>query len=301
MSKIKTLLIEDEKISLITLQSLLHKHFEEIEVVGTAGTVRESKEKIKSLHPDLIFLDISLPDGEGFEVLNGLERKSFEVIFTTAHEQYALKAFDFFAIHYLVKPVTFERLNTAIDRYQELRKSDEFNERLLQSDAVDLSELIAHGENNRLEFKSSFRWDYRENKVNKKLEEVILKSIAAFSNAKGGVLFIGVDDSGNTIGLEKDFSTFKQANKDHFELHLRNLVNTEYGVPFTTNNLNVSFPLIRSKEVCMIEIRQGLEPVYTTVTDKSGSPVERFYVRSGNTSQELIKPSRIMTYIKARF
>jgi S-adenosylmethionine synthetase len=51
----------------------------------------------------------------------------------------------------------------------------------------------------------------------------------------------------------------------------------------------------------MIEIRQGQEPVYTTITDKSGSQVERFYVRSGNTSQELIKPSRIMTYIKARF
>lgn len=301
MSKIKTLLVEDEKISLITLQTLLNKHFEEIEVVGTASSVNESKDKIKALHPDLIFLDISLPDGEGFEVLNGLERKSFEVIFTTAHEQYALKAFDFFAIHYLVKPVTIERLNTAIERYHEVRKSDEFNERLLQSDSVDLSELIAQGENNRLEFKSSFRWDYRENKVNKKLEEVIMKSIAAFSNAKGGVLFIGVDDSGCTLGLEKDYSTFKQANKDHFELHLRNLVNEEYGVPFTTNNLNISFPVIKTKEVCMIEIRQGQEPVYTTITDKNGSQVERFYVRSGNTSQELIKPSRIMTYIKARF
>jgi hypothetical protein len=63
---------------------------------------------------------------------------------------------------------------------------------------------------------------------------------------KGAEFFIGVGDAGNTLSLKKDYSTFKQANKDHFELHLRNHVNTEYDVHFTTNNLNVSFPQIKS-------------------------------------------------------
>nr|NQU92783.1 response regulator [Bacteroidota bacterium] len=301
MSKIRTLLVEDERISLITLKSLLTKHFEEIEVIGTAGSVAESIEKITELKPDLVFLDISLPDGEGFDVLSSIENKSFETIFTTAHQQYALKAFDFFAIHYLIKPVTFERLKDAIERYQDVRKDDAEKEKVLNSSSLDLSELIKQGENNRLEFKSSLRWDYRQNMANKKLEEVIMKSIAAFNNGKGGVLFIGINDDGKTLGLEKDYDTLKQPNKDQFELHLRNLINTNYGVPYATNNLNISFPKIRDTEICMIEVKKGSEPLYTTVTDKSGAKVEKFFVRSGNASQELVKPSRIMNYMKVRF
>ncbi len=301
MNKIKTLLVEDEKISLMTLKTLLSTHFSEIDVVGTAGSVAESIEKINQLNPNLVFLDISLPDGEGFDVLKGCPVKSFETIFTTAHEQYALKAFDFFAIHYLVKPVTYDRLQHALNRYHEVRKKDEIDEQILKSEANDITQLIGQGENSRLEFKSSLRWDYYECRANKKLEEVILKSIAAFSNAKGGVLIIGVKDDGQILGLEKDYSTLKQPNKDQFELHLRNLIITCYGVPFATNNITMSFPVIGSHEICMIEIKKGDEPLYTTVTDKTGAQVEKFYVRTGNLSQEVVKPSRIMDYIKCRF
>jgi|GEM_PF-1226579 len=301
MNKIKTLLVEDEKISLITLKTLLNTHFSEIEVVGTAGSVAESIEKIGQLNPKLVFLDISLPDGEGFDVLKGCPEKTFETIFTTAHEKYALKAFDFFAIHYLIKPVTFERLHDALARYHEVRKKDEIDEQILKSDAQNVTQLIYQGENSRLEFKSSLRWDYYESRANKKLEEVILKSLAAFSNAKGGVLIIGVKDDGQILGLEKDYSTLKQPNKDQFELHLRNLIISCYGVPFATNNITISFPVINNHEICMVEIKKGDEPLYTTVTDKTGAMVEKFYVRTGNLSQEVVKPSRIMDYIKCRF
>jgi len=301
MQKIRTLLVEDEKISLITLKALLSKHFEEIEVIDSAGTVSKSIQKIRALKPDLVFLDISLPDGEGFEVLKDFKEKTFETIFTTAHEQYALKAFDFFAIHYLIKPVTFDRLNDAIKRYHNVRKDEAENEKLITDKKQDLSSLIQQGENHRLEFKSSLRWDYRENRANKKLEEVIMKSIAAFSNAKGGVLFIGVDDDGHTLGLEKDYATMKKPDKDHFELHLRNLIHDNYGVAYASKYLNISFPNINEKEVCMIEVQKGDDPIYTTVTDKNGAKVEKFFVRSGNTSQELVKPSRIMNYMKVRF
>ena len=301
MQTIRTLLVEDEKIALITLKSLLEKHFSEIEVVGSAGSVSESIQKIRDVKPDLVFLDISLPDGEGFDVLKDFTTKTFETIFTTAHERYALKAFDFFAIHYLVKPVTLERLKDAIERYHAVRKNEEEEQKVISESKQDLSALISQGENHRLEFKSSLRWDYRENRANKKLEEVIMKSIAAFSNAKGGVLFIGVDDEGNSLGLEKDYATMKKPDKDHFELHLRNLIHDNYGVAYAAKFLNVSFPSINGKEVCMIEIQKGDEPLYTTVTNKGGAKVEKFFVRSGNTSQELVKPSRIMNYMKVRF
>lgn len=72
------------------------------------------------------------------------------------------------------------------------------------------SELIKQGENNYLEFKSSFRYDYVQNKVNKDLEYVIAKSVAAFSNGRGGTLLIGLDDDGNVLGLENDILTLKR-------------------------------------------------------------------------------------------
>ena len=107
---------------------------------------------------------------------------------------------------------------------------------------MDLLEMIQSGENSKVEFKTTMRYDMRENKVNRKLEEVILKTIAAFSNGQGGTLVMGVDDEQNIIGLENDFRTLKNGTKDEFELHLRNLVNHAYGVEFATNNLQIMFP-----------------------------------------------------------
>ncbi len=89
--------------------------------------------------------------------------------------------------------------------------------------------LIEKGESKRLEFKSSLRWDYRENILNKKLEDVILKTVAAFGNGTGGTLLIGVDDNGAILGLSKDYETLKNPDKDGFELHLRNIISAMYG------------------------------------------------------------------------
>ena len=76
------------------------------------------------------------------------------------------------------------------------------------------------------------RWNLREARQDKKMEEIILKSIAAFNNSEGGKLLIGVADNGEILGLQEDYNTLKEANKDHFELHLRNIVNNAYGKDF---------------------------------------------------------------------
>ena len=91
----------------------------------------------------------------------------------------------------------------------------------------ELLKLIKKGETEFVEFKSSLRWDYREEKVNKALEDVILKSISAFSNAKGGTLFIGVNDNMEVIGMEPDFKTLKKQDADYFELHIRKLIENQ--------------------------------------------------------------------------
>ena len=168
------------------------------------------------------------------------------------------------------------------------------------SAAIDLAELIQSGEHSFLEFKSSMRWNVREAKVDKKMEEIILKTIAAFNNSEGGKLLIGVDDNGEILGLEDDFNTLKEGNKDHFELHLRNLVNQAFSKEFSAAQLTVSFSTVDEKEICGIDIKPGKRPIYVEVTDKVGAKSKKFYIRSGNSSQEL-DIEEAAAFIKNRF
>ncbi len=165
---------------------------------------------------------------------------------------------------------------------------------------MELIEMINQGESPYVEFKTTMRYDLRELKVNKKLEEVILKTIAAFSNAQGGRLIMGVTDDMEVIGLENDYNCLKDGTNDGFELHLRNLVNNAYGVEFASNNLSISFPKVDDVEICVVEIKQGLKPLYTKVTDKNGQKLDKFYVRSGNSSPEM-PLTEITSYINSRF
>ena len=97
---------------------------------------------------------------------------------------------------------------------------------------VEIDDLIAEGEHNGLEFKSTLRWDLNLSEVSKDRERDILKAISAFNNGEGGTLIIGVDDDQNVLGLDLDYSTFDEGNKDDFELHLRTLINGTWGVEF---------------------------------------------------------------------
>tara|TARA_B100001057_G_C22826550_1_gene941670 strand:+ start:111 stop:2261 length:2151 start_codon:yes stop_codon:yes gene_type:complete len=165
---------------------------------------------------------------------------------------------------------------------------------------MDLIEMIEAGENSEVEFKTTLRYDIKQKITNKKLEEVILKTIAAFSNASGGTLIIGVDDEMNIIGLENDYRTLNSGTKDEFELHLRNLVNKSYGVEFATNNLEVDFPVVYDQEICVVNIKSGIRPLYSEISDKNGQKSKKFYVRSGNSSQE-IDITEVADYINNRF
>lgn len=128
--KIKTIIIDDERTNILTLKNLLIKYFPSIDIVTTAKNVAEGVSEIDLHKPDLIFLDISMPDGDGFDLLSRVAFRSFEVIFTTAYDQYALKAFDYSAIHYLLKPIEYDELRKAINRYNEVNMRGNISARL---------------------------------------------------------------------------------------------------------------------------------------------------------------------------
>ncbi|OYT17649.1 MAG: hypothetical protein B7C24_01450 [Bacteroidetes bacterium 4572_77] len=162
------------------------------------------------------------------------------------------------------------------------------------------SELIKEGESSHLEFKSSFHYDYHLKTVNKELEGVIAKSIAAFSNARGGTLLIGIDDDGNVLGLENDINTLKRKDVDFFENTLRMFLNKTFSVAFITQNVHIKFPIIDHKAICRIDIAPSNDPVFVEIA-KNSRKAERFYLRSGNTSQEITSLSEINDYVKDRF
>jgi two-component system LytT family response regulator len=110
----KAIIIDDERLARTELKKMLQE-FEEIEVIGEAANVGEGIEKIIELDPDLIFLDIQMPDKTGFDLLQEID-KSPKVIFTTAYDEFALKAFEVNALDYLLKPIESKRLQDAIQK-----------------------------------------------------------------------------------------------------------------------------------------------------------------------------------------
>ncbi len=112
----KTLIIEDEQKSRDMLATLIKKNFPQLTIVGLAKNVSEGVEFIKTLSPDLVFLDISMPDGTGFDVLEKTEGLKFDIIFTTATDKHALKAIKYSACDYLLKPIDVEELKPTVDK-----------------------------------------------------------------------------------------------------------------------------------------------------------------------------------------
>jgi len=114
----KAIVIDDEPAARRLIKSLLQEHSQVVEIIGEAGNGREALAAIESLKPDLIFLDIQMPDLNGFELVEQLSYHP-NIIFTTAYEQYAIKAFDTFSIDYLLKPIKEERLHQSIGKLKQ--------------------------------------------------------------------------------------------------------------------------------------------------------------------------------------
>ena len=124
---IKTIIIDDEQNSREALENLVKSYCPDLQVVSSAASVEEGIKVIKSEKPDLVFLDIEMPDKSGFDLLSQLDSIDFEVIITTGYEQYAVKAFKTVAVDYLLKPIDINELELAVTKVLEKRKKRKVN------------------------------------------------------------------------------------------------------------------------------------------------------------------------------
>jgi two-component system LytT family response regulator len=130
MQKIRAILVDDEESARDVLQNLLLRFCPEVELVGKCESVPEAAELIKKLNPDLVFLDIEMPNYAGYEIVKFFDEINFEMIFVTAYDTYAIRAFEVAAIDYLLKPIDIERLKNSVERVQKLVAKNTQTEKL---------------------------------------------------------------------------------------------------------------------------------------------------------------------------
>lgn len=148
-----------------------------------------------------------------------------------------------------------------------------------------LADLIAVGESQTLEFKSTVRWNLRAGQVDKRLEHAIVKTVCGFLNAEGGKLLIGVDDNGSVLGLADDFRTLgSKGSRDGFELYLRQAMDNNLSVQ-TANIVRISFDSLDGRDVCVVSVASSGRPAFSKPVD--GGPASEFWVRIGNATKQL--------------
>ena len=148
--------------------------------------------------------------------------------------------------------------------------------------------IIRGGENDKVEFKSSLRYDYNQNIINASMEEVVVKTIAGFMNSDGGDLLIGVDDKGDILGLEHDYVSLKKKNQDGFELKIYQLMSNYIGIEFCPL-VQLTFYTLEGNDICVLRIETAESPAYVHQSNKTA-----FYVRIGNST----KPMTIKEAVK---
>lgn len=190
-----------------------------------------------------------------------------------------------------------ERYEQFLDRRRALI-ADEINEYIdkfiteeEEEKKITLQDYLKIGESSSVEYKSSARWDMDQNRINKELEKIIIKTIDGFLNFEGGTLLIGIDDNGEIIGIENDVSTLKKKNVDGFQQLLMSLISEYLGVEYS-QYINITFESVENQDVCIININKAPQPVFVKERD-----TKLFYVRSGNTTK-LLNSEEAYNYIQ---
>ena len=166
--------------------------------------------------------------------------------------------------------------------YEMLHRRLQRINRLSSELSVDLHTLIQQGEGPLLEFKSSFRWDLEQDRVNRALETVILKTLAGYlNNSLGGTLLIGVADNGEIIGLEKDYQSLKRQDQDGYEQALVTAISAHLGADLC-QFVKTLFHVIDGKHVCRLIVLASPRPVFLS---QGKSP--KFYLRTGGGTRDL--------------
>lgn len=203
-----------------------------------------------------------------------------------------------FSLHMLPMSIAFSILGVIIGLvFGFYYKSLKFGQKLMKVKGQLLNQniatLISNGETEFVEFKSSLRYDYRQIKTDKNLEHIILKSIAGFLNANGGTLVIGVNDSGEILGLDNDYWTLKKKNKDGFQQRIITLIANEFGKDICPK-VHIEFHYIQQHEICSLIVEPSSRPVYF---NQGNSTI--FFLRTGNVTNSLTT-SETVKYLQSK-
>lgn len=129
---LKAIIVDDETKSRNNLRGFLKEYCQQVTICGEAESAAEAMKLIRQLSPDLVFLDIEMPGGSGFDLLKSLNKQDFEVIFVTAFDQYGIQAVKFCAIDYILKPIDIFELSKAVEKAQEQVQKKRENQRLTE-------------------------------------------------------------------------------------------------------------------------------------------------------------------------
>ncbi|MGI9529066.1 MAG: RNA-binding domain-containing protein [Acidimicrobiia bacterium] len=162
---------------------------------------------------------------------------------------------------------------------------DHFGWRKAVPPASSVVDLIAAGESDSVEFKSTARWNVHTNAKDDRMELTVAKTVAGFLNSDGGLLIIGVDDDGNAVGLDNDLSTMKAPDHDRYQLWLIDHLEKALGKPAVAF-VTVSFEPFQAHDVVLIHIDPSDRPVFLNET--KGGRTADFYVRMGNSTRKLL-------------
>ena len=300
----RLLLVDDNPTNLQVL-------FQALEAEGYELLVAQSGEEAiataQEAQPQLILLDINMPGMDGYETCRRLKADSQTsdsvVVFLSARGDVGdkVQGLEVGAVDYIGKPFQFEevvaRVRKHLETYHRHRqlqsRAEELEEQLAggfqELADGDLKRLVAQGESERVEFKSTLRWNLHTNKPDKRIENACLKTVAAYLNSGGGILFVGVDDNGNPLGLDQD----RFANEDKLLLHWN-------GSDQDTSGRGVHIPRpLDDAGFVRQAVAHGPVPA-VTAAGLSFARQRRDVLRPTGNGTQPLKPSEILAYLGQR-
>ena len=223
MNKLRAILVDDEEGARDVLENLLLRFCPDVELIAKCENVTKAVEVINKEKPELVFLDIEMPNYAGYEIVSFFKEINFEIIFVTAYDQYAIRAFEIAAIDYLLKPIDIERLKLAVARVIQQRNIQQQSQRLsLLSDTLENKQL-----------KNIVISDKGQQHI------IAIENIIAIEAQESYCIIYAADKQFIASKNLKHFETVLQSLPKFFRVHKSWLVNKEYIKHYSKSNLTI--------------------------------------------------------------